>query len=221
MQLITPTMQVVTNLWQNGENYATIHPTNGGAPDPAPPGLVPVYPSNKVRCTIMKVKKLLALVLSAMMAVSMLTACGGGGSSSLNVGEVSSLLNNEGYDVTVRSSTDLKQASSQVAEYLQSKNDFSTETANAYLTSFKEYPIISGNQARIGMGASISSAELGNVPIENMVAAVIATLDVSMEQAGYGAYVAGYYVGMTEVTAQNGIVYYVLVIEAEISQTPQ
>ena len=108
-----------------------------------------------------------------------------------------------------------------MAEYLQSKNDFSTETANAYLTSFKEYPIISGNQARIGMGASISSAELGNVPIENMVAAVIATLDVSMEQAGYGAYVAGYYVGMTEVTAQNGIVYYVLVIEAEISQTPQ
>ena len=53
----------------------------------------------------MKMKKLLALVLSAVMAVSMLTACGGGGSSSLNVGEVSSLLNNEGYDVTVRSST--------------------------------------------------------------------------------------------------------------------
>ena len=169
----------------------------------------------------MKMKKLLALVLSAVMAVSMLTACGGSGSSSLNVGEVNSHLNDEGYDVTVRSSSDLKQASSQVAEYLQSKNDFSTETANTYLTSFKDYPIISGSQARIGMGASISSVELGNVPIENMVAAIIATLDASIKQAGYGAYITGYYVGMTEVTAQNGTVYYVLVIEAGVSQTPQ
>ena len=86
MQLITPTMQVVTNLWQNGENYATIYPTNGGALDPAPPGLVSVYPSNKVRCTIMKVKKLLALVLSAVMAMTMLAACGGGGGGGNSTG---------------------------------------------------------------------------------------------------------------------------------------
>ena len=63
----------------------------------------------------MKMKKLLALVLSAVMAVSMLTACGGSGSSSLNVGEVSSLLSDEGYDVTVGSSSDLEQSSSQGA----------------------------------------------------------------------------------------------------------
>lgn len=51
----------------------------GGALDPAPPCLVSVSPCSKVRCEFMKMKKLLALALSAVMAVSMLTACGGGG----------------------------------------------------------------------------------------------------------------------------------------------
>ena len=65
----------------------------------------------------MKVKKLLALVLSALMAVTMLAACGGGGGGgnsggggsvsviSLDYGEINKILKAEGYNKTVSASS--------------------------------------------------------------------------------------------------------------------
>ena len=50
----------------------------------------------------MKAKKLLALILYAVMALSMLTACGGGGD--LNVKNVNDILEQQGYTVEVKSS---------------------------------------------------------------------------------------------------------------------
>ncbi len=93
----------------------------------------------------MKAKKLLALVLAMVMALGMLTACGGGGGgSSLDMGEIRGLIASEGYDVDVSSSSELNSAAAKVATYLESKNDFTTETANAYLDSIKNYPVITG-----------------------------------------------------------------------------
>lgn len=68
----------------------------------------------------MKVKKLLALVLSAIMAVSMLTACGGGGggtggSKSLDYTTINRYVHYMNSGVSVKSSTETKAAAKEAA----------------------------------------------------------------------------------------------------------
>ena len=81
----------------------------------------------------MKVKKLLALVLSALMAVTMLAACGGGGgvsSVSLNRSAIVDMVVADGYDeITLVNSSELNAATKEVAEMLKDY-DYSQESAN-------------------------------------------------------------------------------------------
>lgn len=74
----------------------------------------------------MKMKKLLALVLSAVMAVSMLAACGGGGGAKnvpVNTSKVEEYLAQAGYgDIDVSSSTIAKNAAKQAASVVEKIN---------------------------------------------------------------------------------------------------
>lgn len=66
----------------------------------------------------MKIKKFLALAMAAVMAVSVLTACGGGSGGSLNTSEVNSILGKAGSDIKVTSSNAFKTAVKSTAEEL-------------------------------------------------------------------------------------------------------
>ena len=78
----------------------------------------------------MKMKKLLALALSAIMAVSMLTACGGGSKSgSLDLSEVKDTVAEAGVSVKVSSNNELTSAVRAVASVLKQNNTFDSQTA--------------------------------------------------------------------------------------------
>ena len=78
----------------------------------------------------MKMKKLLALALSAIMVVSMLTACGGGGggggsSSSANVLDydvINTIISNAGYNVKVGEASTLTRDAEKAAKLLTKYN---------------------------------------------------------------------------------------------------
>ena len=71
----------------------------------------------------MKMKKLLALVLSAVMAVSMLAACGGGGATNiLNRSEVEQIIYDAGVDIDVGSSSEVTRAIRYGAELIKERN---------------------------------------------------------------------------------------------------
>lgn len=70
----------------------------------------------------MKLKKLLALALSLMLALTMLTACGGGRRNIVNTGEVESVLASAGINVDVGTSGELNRMANSVADTLEKRN---------------------------------------------------------------------------------------------------
>ena len=92
----------------------------------------------------MKIKKLLALALSAVMAVGVLTACGGGGSSvsgSLSNNEVNSLLKSVGSGITVENDTKLNNAVRSAASEITSSG--STSSVQSTISSNMKWSISS------------------------------------------------------------------------------
>ena len=70
----------------------------------------------------MKLKKLLALVLSLMLALTMLTACGGGRSNVANTGEVESILASSGINVDVGKSGELNRMVNSAADMVEKRS---------------------------------------------------------------------------------------------------
>lgn len=163
----------------------------------------------------MKGKKLAALILAVVMALTMLTACGGGGGS-VSLGQVNTLLAQQGVDADVRSSGDLNQAVRQVAATLEQMNTFDTTVANTLMIQNRKYPVVSGDKARFGMGISVSEQDLGATTVEELVAICIMTLNKTLAVEGFDDYVDCYYVGATTATSASGTMYYVIGIEAEV-----
>ena len=92
----------------------------------------------------MKIKKLLALALSAVMAVGVLTACGGGGSSvsgSLSNNEVNRLLKSVGSGSTVENDTKLNNAVRSAASEITSSG--STSSVQSTISSNMKWSISS------------------------------------------------------------------------------
>lgn len=89
----------------------------------------------------MKLKKLLALVLSLMLALTMLTACGGGRNNVANTGEVESILASSGINVDVGKSGELNRMVNSAADmvekrsYSSSLQDEVTATINGMLSA--------------------------------------------------------------------------------------
>lgn len=93
----------------------------------------------------MKIKKLLALALSAVMAVGVLTACGGGGGSSvsgsLSNNEVNRLLKSVGSGITVENDTKLNNAVRSAASEITSSG--STSSVQSTISSNMKWSISS------------------------------------------------------------------------------
>lgn len=89
----------------------------------------------------MKLKKLLALALSLMLALTMLTACGGGRSNIVNTGEVESILAGAGMDVDVGKSGELNRMVNSAADMVEKRSyssnlqDEVTATINGMLSA--------------------------------------------------------------------------------------
>lgn len=169
----------------------------------------------------MKMKKLLALALSAIMAVSMLTACGGGGKAgSLDLGEVNSVINEYGGETRVKNSNTLNSALRNVADILQKNGTYTNEAGTAALKEIRGYPIqeSGSNWVREVSGGTIviSDAEL---KAEGMTAEDAVGIMITAVEYGLKEQLAGFqninvsitfYAGATTITAENGTLYWVI-----------
>lgn len=92
----------------------------------------------------MKCKKILALVMAAVLSVSMLTACGGGGGGgSLNTGKVNSMIDQAGSEIKVTAPSELRNAVSSTAkELVQSGAYRNSALATTKLNSKMETPAL-------------------------------------------------------------------------------
>lgn len=89
----------------------------------------------------MKCKKFLALVMTAVLSVSMLTACGGGGgvSGSLDLNEVDTLLESAGSDINVVKNNKLDSAVRDAAESIVSTG--STSSVDRIVSNAMEWSL--------------------------------------------------------------------------------
>lgn len=152
----------------------------------------------------MKVKKLLALVLSAIMAVSMLTACGGGNgvkTVSVDRREVEKLYADVNYEIEVTTSNIATTAAKQVAEMI-TERDFGSVTQDFLSTELSRYL----PQGAVGMYMFSSKAnmEASSVTVETLVAGTI----WSLYSAGYGN---SYGVVVVDVTTADDVPCYLSV----------
>lgn len=167
----------------------------------------------------MNLKKFAALFLALVLSVTMLTACGGGdgvSENAVNLGQINTLLDQQGVDVDVLNSDALNQAVKTVASTMVKLNNFDTTVASTLLAQQRNYPIVNGEEARIGVGVALSKQDLGATSLEQLVAACIQSLDKTLIVEGYDDYVECYYVSATTVTSITGVVYYVVGVEAKL-----
>lgn len=180
----------------------------------------------------MKMKKLLALVLSAIMAVSMLTACGGGGKAgALNLSEVNSIIHENGGETDVKSSTTLNNALKSVANTLKQSGNYNSDAAMAALTAIRHYPIQeNGNNwlsYRAGGAYAFSDAEMKaeGLTAEKIIALAILTSEEALENQLAGEDFQNikitntFYAGAETVTATNGALYWIIGFEFETKAT--
>lgn len=124
----------------------------------------------------MKVKKLLALVLSALMAVTMLTACGGGSgvkTVSVDRGEIEELFEYEGYEINVTTSNEAATAAKQVAELIQEK-DYGAITVD--FLSAELAACLPQGVVGMYMLAPQADMEANSITVEALAAATISSL---------------------------------------------
>lgn len=170
----------------------------------------------------MKMKKLLALVLSAVMAVTMLTACGGGGNKagSLNLSEVNSVIREHGGETRVKNSTTLNNALLNVADILQKNGTYTTDAGTAALKSVRGYPIQESGSTwvrEVSGGAMVFSdteMKAEGLSPEDAIGIMIAAVEQGLENqlAGFQNLdiTITFYAGATTVTAENGTMYWVI-----------
>lgn len=153
----------------------------------------------------MKVKKLLALVLSALMAVTMLAACGGGGSSiqtvSVDRGMIEEMFTSAGYEVDVVTSNDLTTSAKQVAKQVEEK-DYDINMVN-FVSQEISYRIPQGSQ---GWCYFIPQAqlEMDSISVDALAAAAVWELHMTAKGDRYA-------VTVIDVTTADGVPCYLAV----------
>ena len=162
----------------------------------------------------MKMKKLLALVLSAVMAVTMLTACGGGGSGNvLDLNKVNSIIEDQKIDAKAENSNVLNTAVRSMVENMEKTNNFSAEAAYAYLKEIRNYPGTETSYAD-AIVLVLPKSNLG----ENQAESLVAEMIISGENEAVNTDLdVRYYVSATTATAQNGTVYILIGFEMAVS----
>ena len=91
----------------------------------------------------MKCKKFLALVMTAVLSVSMLTACGGGGGgTSMKLSAVNECLEEVGSDIHVTEDSALNNAVRKAADEMKESGAFSPANANTKIRSYMKWSSI-------------------------------------------------------------------------------
>ena len=133
----------------------------------------------------MKMKKLLALALSAVMAVSMLAACGDGlRGGDVNLNKVNSILADDyGMDVKAQNSNDLNVALIEVAHKLKKDGPITSDNANVLLSQSRNYPLVNGTFVRLGGAGIATNAEIEAYGgLDEMAATLVVALSVAAGQ---------------------------------------
>ena len=153
----------------------------------------------------MKMKKLLALALAAVMAVSMLTACGGGGNAvSIDRGEVEEILAEAGYEADVSTSLVATVAAKQMAAAIKDENYATIATALAGGVLVDNLP-----QDMMGACQLVAQENLAanSVTAESFAAGTIRKLS----EAGYGPKFA---IAVADATTADGVPCYLFIAVA-------
>ena len=110
----------------------------------------------------MKLKKWLALALSAVMAVGVLAGCGGGssGGGSLSLNEVNDLLEKAGTSASATSNDALDSAVKAAVSAMKEDGDFSTEAANVSVIGTMGWPVVSAAGVKAGGAYVIAEDDL-------------------------------------------------------------
>ena len=91
----------------------------------------------------MKCKKFLALVMTAVLSVSMLTACGGGGGgTSMSIKDVNDCLETVESDIRVTTDSNLNNAVRKAADEMKASGSFSPAIANTKIRSYMKWSTI-------------------------------------------------------------------------------
>ena len=134
----------------------------------------------------MKMKKLMALVLSAVMAVSMLAACGDGlRGGDVNLNKVNSILADDyDMDVKAQNSNDLNVALIEVAHKLKKDGPITSDNANVLLSQSRNYPLMNGTFMRIGGASVATNTEIETYygGLDEAAATLVAALSVAAGQ---------------------------------------
>lgn len=175
----------------------------------------------------MKMKKLLALVLSAVMAVSMLAACGGGGGS-LNVSELNNVISSYDGGFTVKTSGEFNSAMRATANKLVDIGAFNQTVATNTLKGIRDYPISTDTMYADGVAFTFSNDDLVGSGLSIEGALGIALVAANNEiKAKFGADTMAaleaigasldYYVAAYKVTSKTGTEYWVAGVEIRMS----
>lgn len=174
----------------------------------------------------MKVKKFAALFLAVVMAITMLTACGGGGAGSMSLSEVNSLLSDMGSSARVVSDSELTSAVKTVAASLKESGVYTSEAAQAKIqeliaTNDGSNVLRSAGAAVVSdtelkAGTNLGSLGFVNSP-EGLVAASVRVLELAAQQSFKNPAGAKYAASATTIQADNGTLYWVIGVELIIN----
>lgn len=133
----------------------------------------------------MKLKKWLALALSAVMAVGVLAGCGGGstGGGSLSLNEVNGLLADAGSKASVTADEDLDEAVKAAVSEMKADENFSSPAANAIVWEAMQWPSVSLTGVKAGGAYVIAEDDLE----DGINAAALATfynMDIDPDKLG-------------------------------------
>ena len=149
----------------------------------------------------MKMKKLLALVLSAVMAVSMLAACGGGGGGktvSVDMSELKAMFTEAGYNANLTSSGTAKNSAKVLANMVEDMSFAALSSSTQAISNALSNTVSAGQD-----GTYIIVKKADAKTPENAAAAAAEML--------YLYYSANVGVGVAEATTADGVECYVAV----------
>lgn len=174
----------------------------------------------------MKAKKFAALILALVMALTMLTACGGGGGS-MSLSEVNSILSDKGSSVRVISDSELNSAVKTTAASLQKNGVYTSEAAQAQLNELvaemNEDPLkvpyaFVVSDADLKKGADLSTAGIEGLTgivdsPEKAVASSVQLMEMVVEATFKNPDGVKYAASAATFEADNGTVYWVISVE--------
>ena len=151
----------------------------------------------------MKMKKLLALMLAAVLALTMLTACGGGKGKDVDISDVNAILQSQGLDIEVKSSMELNTVMNIFKAAMRQNDIYLVDTE---ILASELGPLMPG----FACWQVYSSSQQYDTSLEHAAANAVRDL-----VAGYGANYRFYVSGIELVEPSTQIRYWFVIVGAK------